>query len=932
MNARVGPEPGSVPPGSGRGMPATVSGVTARGYLMPIALCGLLLLVGAASVLWYLQRETRAMHLIDALEGSERFVQSATQFRNFYSAEIVPRAKEAGMPITHAYRTTPGSLPLPATFMLDFGEFMGRQQGGFKLSLFSEYPFPWRAVDRDLDAFQRDAIAALKAEPDRPFYRVEEIDGMATLRYASADRMTASCVACHNSYPGSPKVDWKLGDIRGVLETRKPMAGAYEHLRTGLRNAIGMSAAVVAAAMLLIGVAFRGLRATMNATERLAAETHEINERLHREVLRRSEIEASLRFNEGKLRAMFEGMLDGVLVFDRSHRIVQSNRVASTMFGLPSDALLGMALTELLPSDGAGLALADGTAPHATGDAPAGRRRLEGRRGDGSSFPADVAVSELHLGDEPFYAAIVTDVTARVEHERALSAARDAALDSVRSKSEFLANMSHEIRTPMNGVIGMTGLLLDTPMSGEQREMVETVQRSADSLLTIIDDILDVSKIEAGKLRLQFADFDPVETLEDTLELVADRAASKGVALGYLVEGTVPHGMHGDEVRFRQVLSNLLSNAVKFTDTGSVQAVLAFRAESRLLEVRVRDTGPGIAQSKLHHLFQPFSQVDGSTTRRYGGTGLGLAISRQLVELMGGGIGVATKEGQGSQFHFTVGWRAPVSQTALPDARARLAGRRIVTLGLDALQQAQLRSWGVANDGSAADPDPASDAVKPDLLLVGVDTPDAPVVAARLSGELGPGAGGGPRVALVARRPVAAPPDAAGPVRHLAWPLRARSVAALLDAAPSAADAPQDSVPIAEPATDDATTAAAAREVLVVEDNPVNQTLIVALLRKAGLAATVADNGEAGLERLRERRWDLVLMDCQMPVLDGFEATRRWREHEAQHGLPRTPVIALTANAMAGDRERCLAAGMDDYLSKPIDRSALAARLATWLS
>ena len=919
MGARLDP---TVPPDTDPRTDKPLAGASARRSLGPLAACGLILVAGAGSVIAYLQYETRRQQEASAIADAQQFARSVTHLRNSYSAEIVPPARAGGLEITHAYRDTPGTLPLPATFTLDFGDDLGAKPGSHQAQLYSELPFPWRAAERKLDAFQRDALAATRAAPDTPFYRVETVKGHAVLRYAVADRMVASCVACHNSYVDSPKVDWQVGDVRGVLEVRRPVL-ASERMQAGLRNSIALSALVVASGMMLIGVAFRGMRASTHAAERLAAEHHQANLRLRGEVRRRAEAESTLRFSEATLRATFEGIADGVIVFDHDGRIAQANRVAAEMFRLEPSALVGQSVRALLPPE---------VLRRVAGEIT-DRRRVEGIRADGTRFDAEVAIREVRLGDAPYFTAIVADATIRAQHEREMAAARDAALDTARVKSQFLANMSHEIRTPMNGVIGMTSLLRDTALTGEQREMVETVQRSADALLTIIDDILDLSKIEAGKLRLQAADFDPVETIEDTLELIADRAAATGLQLGYRIDGTVPRAMHGDEMRVRQVLNNLLSNAVKFTAQGSVEVTLAFRAESQLLEVRVRDTGPGIPPDKVSLLFQPFSQVDGSTTRRFGGTGLGLAISRQLVELMGGAIGVTTREGHGSLFHFTIAWRPPVAAD-LPDPLAVLAGRRVLAIGMCPIQLAQMRSWGMV----ACDPD-APDGPVPDIALVDASRPDALVAYERLAGTLARHTDGGGRIALMGRRAIAQAPE----LPRIAWPLRARAVVALLRGAVSGTDpiASADGAAVTAPTGVRSAPAGAPpaparcdgplREALVVEDNLVNQTLAVALLKRLGIVATVVDNGARALEQLEARRWGIVLMDCQMPVMDGFEAVRRWREIEADRGLPRTPVIALTANAMEGDRERCLACGMDDYLSKPIDRAALAEVMASRL-
>ncbi len=969
--------------------------VPTRRYALLIPVFGLLLVVGASAVLWYLYDEIRQQNRQVAIDDAGNFARSVIQFRNYYSAEIVPRVKAAGIPLTHAYRDTPGTLPLPATFTLDFGNFLS-ESDGFAVSLYSAYPFPWRAGERRLDAFQRDALAALQADPGQAFHRVDSIGGVPVLRYAIADRMVHSCVSCHNSYPRSPKTDWQVGDVRGVLEVRRPMAQREAGLDAGMRNAAMMSIGVIGSAMMLVWLAMRSLNAATRRSRLLAGETAAANEQLQAEISRREGVEETLRFNEGKLRGIFDGILEGVIVIDREGRIIEANRVVTEMFGWPMHELIGANVSMLMPA--AHASAHDGYIRNflATGERRViGRmRHVDARRCDGTLFPIRLAVSEVRLGDAVYFTGVVADVSAQVARERELRAARDAALDSARLKSEFLANMSHEIRTPMNGVIGMTELVLDTELDADQREMLQTVRQSADALLRIINDILDFSKIEAGKMTLSATDFDPVETIESTIDLLTDRADTKGLALAYRIEGAVPRWVHADEGRLRQVLTNLLGNAVKFTERGRVQVSLSAVPGSEDVRVTVSDTGVGMAPEKLRYLFQPFSQLDGSTTRRFGGTGLGLAISRQLVELMGGQITVSTVAGEGSTFAFTIRVGSPRGPRPAPDPVERLRGARVVIAGESPLLAEQLAGWGIdvveASDCDALrarlDDRPTS-LVLVDGCVEAAAAPDADVrrdaaLDARLE-SLVRTARLTPVAVLHRRRVRLVLPPSMPQVLRLVKPLRARTLADAL--ASAAATVPIDAVSrtvrtvrtsaadtrtgiapgaaVAPAASDDARrrgadqpegrleNAAATRDaadrapsptmnaadppfagrrVLVVEDNPVNQAVMQRLLGKLGIAVELADNGELALVAMARGGWDLVLMDCQMPVLDGFEATRRWRARETP-GQARQTIIALTANAMAGDRERCLEAGMDDYLSKPVGRDALAGKLAAWL-
>lgn len=623
---------------------------------------------------------------------------------------------------------------------------------------------------------------------------------------------------------------------------------------------------------------------------------------------------------------------DAFIVMDEQGCITDWNPEAEAIFGWPRQEILGKHLADtLIPPEFRARHQRGLEYFLATGEGPVLNQRLElvALRRNGQRFPVELTIRPIRQGEHFLFSAFLHDITPRKIAEDELRKAKIAAEEANRAKSEFLANMSHEIRTPMYAVIGMTELVLDTELTDVQKEYLSLVKGSAESLLALINDILDFSKIEAGKLELEYAPFEIREILGDTMKTLALRARQKTVEFACHISPDVPEVLQGDRLRLRQIVTNLVGNAVKFTEVGEIvldASVEAATNKEVYLHIIVRDTGIGIPPEKQQAIFEAFSQVDASTTRRFGGTGLGLAITARLVALMEGRIWVESEVGKGSTFHFTVRFdRGEKTRTPRVTASGSLIGLRVLVADDNAtnrlILQEMLSNWKmrptvVAGASEAiAELRQAQQAGEPfQLIITDAHMPEVngfqlvewikanhtlgSTVIMMLTSRDGPGD--------------IAHCESLGIAGYLMKPIKQSEMFDAIVAAMGVAE-PEEEKAL------EATLPGSMRplRILLAEDSYVNQRLAVVMLTKWGHEVAIANNGREAVVKLEQDTFDLVLMDVQMPEMDGYQATAVIREREAQKGK-RVPIIALTAHAMKGDREDCLAAGMDGYLSKPI--------------
>lgn len=641
-----------------------------------------------------------------------------------------------------------------------------------------------------------------------------------------------------------------------------------------------------------------------------------------------------------ELRNLFESAFDAVISMNAELEILDWNVQAEKTFGWKKEEVLGKKISDsVIPL---------------INDSPILNRaiEMEGIKKNGEVFPIEISLNCINRNQNRFFTALITDISQRKKNESELIAARQSALDAAKAKSEFLANMSHEIRTPLNGIIGMTDLLLDTVLDEQQRKFAKIVQESGNGLLSIINDILDFSKVEAGKLHLELIDFDVVNIIESQSEILARWAQEKGLCLMTYIDPACPSSLRGDPGRIGQILLNLIGNAIKFTREGNilVRAVLIQENDTHArIKFSVEDTGIGLSAEAIQRLFQPFTQADGSTARKFGGTGLGLSICKRLIELMNGTISVESEEGNGSTFWFEI----PLEKTenSLKISKALEASKtnelKVMIFDNDPevcnILESYLRSWNIRTQ-SVSRAKEAFESMRKSYLLndpfqvVLVDKKIPEMDGFEFAKDL-KSRDYARNVKLILLTSFNGDLKGFSKMKnhfssHLSKPIKQSS---LYDAIVSAMHADTGGFIDRKRQLDfeksfqaSSLLHAKQKRILVAEDNSVNQMLTLAQLRKLGYAAHAVANGREVLEAIQNAAYDMILMDCQMPEMDGYEATKAIRVLE-EKGISHIPIIALTANARKEDREKCIASGMDDYVSKPLKQEVLAEVILRWM-
>ena len=653
---------------------------------------------------------------------------------------------------------------------------------------------------------------------------------------------------------------------------------------------------------------------------------------LYQDITERKRAERALEERTKFLNSLVTNLPLGVVLTDEAATILLCNPAFERMFGYKQQDVVGRPIIEILASGEMRAQMLATQKKVNKGDLVHWVTRR--KRSDGSLVDVEVLAVPVvrDEGGPREIMVIYYDITERKRAEDALVRAKEAAEQANRAKSEFLANMSHEIRTPMNGIIGMTELVLDTELDSEQREQLNLAKASADSLLSLINDILDYSKIEAGQMDIESIDFSLSGCIGDTMKALSLRAHQKGLELAFEIEPDVPDGVMGDPGRLRQIINNLVGNAIKFTEKGEV--VLYVESESCepgsvRLHCTVTDTGIGIPPEKQKDIFEPFKQADGSMTRRYGGTGLGLTISSRLVDLMGGKIWVESEPGKGSHFHFTVCFKQQSAASKLASLRdpSALLGMPVLIVDDNATNRhilcKLLSNWGM----SPAEADSGTKAMATllqakshgkhfPLILLDAQMPemDGFALAEYIKRHPDFRAGTVMMLSSTGQRGDSVRCRDLGIAAYLTKPVRQGELMdAILVAVGTQAGQTKPGPVARRPSRDNL----CSLRILLAEDNSVNQLLAVRLLEKWGHRVTVAENGRKALEALARESYDLILMDVQMPEMNGWEATQAIREKERGTGK-HLPIVAMTAHAMKGDDEKCFAAGMDDYLAKPI--------------
>lgn len=909
----------------------------------------IILLLGSVIVFWISYQRNQLINEEIAVYEASQFVNSIARFRTFYSEQFVPIAQANGLKITHDYHSSADALPLPATMIMDFAKYLEQSKdNNYHVRLYSDQPFPWRKDGGVKDDFESWALQKLRDNPDKAVWRFESKAGQQILRYARADRLGESCVNCHNTYPGTPKKDWKVGDVRGVLEVSRPLSGFEQAMEKAMAQSFFMLLALGVILLVILMLALRSLRSSLHTSQSSVAAARLANQKLLQGIQEREQLAEDLKASQIKARTIVDSVIDAIIVINSKGIIIETNKSVYAILGYTPDELLGQNINVLM----------DGVHHQLHGDyiktyLKTGEQQIIGKprqlcakRKGGSLFPIDLSINEARFGDNIVFTGIIRDISHRIQTQQALAQARDAALESARLKSEFLANMSHEIRTPMNGIIGMVDLLLEGKLNREQREQVRTIQHSADSLLRIINDILDFSKIEAGKLTITNSSTKLLPLLESVVDLLAENASSKGLEVAFFVDKNVPSFIGTDAVRLRQILLNLLNNAIKFTERGhvilrvSLSSTPQDKNEKCLLRFEILDTGCGIPEEAQSKLFTAFSQVDGSVTRQHGGTGLGLAICKQLAQLMGGDVGLVSQVAVGSTFWATIMAEVKTNERLFDFKQTR----SLLVLGtrpaLNQYYEKQFRDWGLKSivvdslnslvmvlekingfDFIMLDADIAYHKPEHPLGMVAV------VKAIREHNQAPLYIYGSARQIMLL--------EAVSLGRHInliTKPLKYSSF--LTQMSPPRVLEPElilepltPLVPLAEAVS----SSLESLRILLTEDHIVNQRVALAMLRKMGVGnVDCALNGEEAIQAVQHQHYDLVLMDCQMPVMDGYEATRRIRQLD--NGVYRDlPIVALTAHAMKGDDEKCYEAGMNDYLSKPVRLEELQQKLEKWL-